>query len=38
MHQLFHFSNDKEEDAHGFAKIKTSENLGMGKFAKMLTG
>ena len=30
-----HFSNDKEEDTNGVAKIKGSEGFGMGKLAKI---
>ena len=30
-----HFTNDKEEDIHGFANIKSSEHFGMHKLAKI---
>ena len=28
-------NNDKEEDTHGLAKIKSSEHFGMGKLAQI---
>ena len=33
MHYNFHFTTNKEEDIHELAKIKSSENFGMGKLA-----
>ena len=27
---MFTFTNDKEENTHGLAKIKINENVGMG--------
>ena len=33
---FFNFTNGKEEDTQGLAKIKCSENYGMGKLAKIL--
>ena len=31
---MFYFTNDKEEDTHGLAKLKSSEHFAMGKLAK----
>ena len=35
MRQIL-FTNDKEEDTHGLAEIKSSDNFGMGKLTKNL--